>query len=416
VSPFPLAFSALGRRVSSPAIARLMAQAVERPGILSLAAGFTDPGSLPREAVASAVRLRLAPDAPSEPLQYGTNQGRLELREILAARLARAEPGLDPARLAREMLVTNGSQQALYLAVQTLCDPGDLVLVEQPTYFVFLEMLAGLGVGALPIPVDAAGRPDPGALAGRLAEWRRTGEAGRIRALYLVSYYSNPSGLSLDAHRKVRLAEVLREAGLIVPVIEDAAYRELHFREPHPAPSVLTLPAWTAFPRLYAQTLTKPFATGLKLGYAVCDHEIWRLKMQHVKGHQDFGSSNFGQALLATALAGGDYDRQLERVRPIYERKRDALEAALAPLRALGWSWEQPAGGLYLWLEAPHGLATSMDSAFCRACLDAGVLYVPGDLCLPEPAADAWVRLSFGLLSVEALAEAGARFVAVARR
>jgi 2-aminoadipate transaminase len=393
-----------------------MAQAVERPGLLSLAAGFTDPASLPREAVASAARLRLAPDAPTEPLQYGTNQGRLELRELLAARLARAEPGLDPGLLGRGMLVTNGSQQALYLAVQTLCDPGDLVLVEQPTYFVFLEMLSGLGVGARAIPVDDSGLADPEALRRRLVEWRRTGEAERLRAVYLVSYYSNPSGRSLDADRKERLAEVLSEAGLVIPVVEDAAYRELHFREPHPAASVLSLPAWASFPKLYAQTLTKPFATGLKLGYAVCDDETWRLKMQHVKGHQDFGSSNFAQALVATALGNGDYDRQLERVRPIYEAKRDALETALAPLRARGWTWEQPAGGLYLWLAAPRGLETSMDSALCRACLEAGVLYVPGDLCLPAPAEGRFVRLSFALLPVDALAEAGRRFVAVAER
>jgi 2-aminoadipate transaminase len=90
------------------------------------------------------------------------------------------------------------------------------------------------------------------------------------------------------------------------------------------------------------------------------------------------------------------------------------LEAEGLP--ALGWHWTEPTGGLYLWLEAPAGLDTSMDSAFCHACIRQGVLYVPGDLCFGDAAPKNFVRLSFGVLGEDNLVEAGRRFVTVAKR
>ena len=180
---------------------------------------------------------------------------------------------------------------------------------------------------------------------------------------------------------------------------------------------MLALEAWNEFPKLYTATLTKPFATGLKVGYGLCSDREWLGKMLHVKGHQDFGSANFNQAILEHALASGDYDRQLALLRPAYARKMRALHAALVAggLREHGWRWDEPAGGLYLWLRAPETIDTGLDSAFCRACLDAGVLYVPGELCFGDRVVKNHIRLSFGVLDEAALAEAGARFARVAR-
>lgn len=411
-------FSGLGRRAQPPTIARLMTLALENPRLLSLAAGFTDNRTLPVAAVQAAVAA-LA-DSPGEPeyLQYGTNQGRPGLRRRLAARLVALEPGLDAEALARRMLVTNGSQQALYLAMQVLCEPGDIVLVDRPSYFVCLEMLAGLGVQARSLPVDIDGRIDADALRRRLAGLVASGEARRVKAVYFVSYFSNPSARSLSEDEKTAIAVALAEAGLVVPVVEDAAYRELPFAAPHPARSVLGLPAWAEFPKLYLSTLTKPFATGLKVGWGACSDEAWLARMLHVKGHHDFGSANFNQAVCEQVLASGGLDAQLACIRPAYARKMRALHDALAAggLAALGWRWAVPAGGLYLWLEAPAQLDTGLESAFCRACIEAGVLYVPGELCFGDEAPRHFARLSFGVLGETDLAEAATRFVAVARR
>lgn len=392
--------------------------ALENPDLLSLAAGFTDNRTLPAVAVQAAVAALAARPGEPEFLQYGTNQGRPALRNLLARRLAAIEPGLDANALGRDLFITNGSQQALYLAMQVLCEPGDIVLVDRPSYFVFLEMLTGLGVRAVSIPVDTNGRVDVLALGNRLTDLKARGEAARIKAVYFVSYFSNPSARSLSRDEKDGVALALSEAGLRIPVVEDAAYRELYYREAPSVPSVLTLPSWAGFPRLYLSTLTKPFATGLKVGYGVCTDRDWLSRMLHVKGHHDFGTAHFNQAIFEQVLADGGYEAQLTRIRPAYEAKMRALHEALEAggLRGLGWRWEIPGGGLYLWLEAPAALDTGLESAFCRACIDAGVLYVPGELCFGDDLPRHFARLSFGVLAEPDLREAARRFAGVARQ
>jgi Transcriptional regulators containing a DNA-binding HTH domain and an aminotransferase domain (MocR family) and their eukaryotic orthologs len=415
-SPTSVRFSSLGERAQSPTIARLMTMALEVPGLLSLAAGFTDNATLPAAFVRAASDALLKGEN-CDVLQYGTNQGRPGLREQLAQRIDQLDTGLSAENLAARIMITNGSQQALYLAMQVLADPGDIILVDRPSYFVFLELLSGLGLRAMSIPVDERGRIDAAELGRLLDDVAARGEASRIKGVYFVSYFSNPSARSLDEVEKNALAQTLLRRGMRIPVIEDAAYRELHYGQAPAARSVLALDAWKEFPKLYTGTLTKPFATGLKVGYGLCSDPAWLSKMLYVKGHHDFGSANFNQAILEHALNSGDYDRQLAVLRPAYERKMRALHAALAQggLREHGWRWDEPAGGLYLWLRAPETIDTGLDSAFCRACLDAGVLYVPGELCFGDRVVKNYIRLSFGVLDEASLAEAGARFARVAR-
>ena len=412
-----LNFSSLGERAQPPTIAKLMTMALENPELLSIAAGFTDTSNLPVEAVEQAVaKLASRPGQP-EYLQYGSNPGRPELRRMLAEHLALQEPALDPAEIQRGAFITNGSQQALYLAVQVLCDPGDIILVDRPSYFVFLEMLRGLGVEAVSIPTDANGLVDGEAMSDMLVDLKISGRAQRVKAVYFVSYFSNPSGRSLTAAEKSGIAESLTAADLVIPVIEDAAYRDLYYSEPWPAPSVLSIPSWEQFPKLYTSTLTKPFATGLKVGFATCTDVEWRAKMLNVKAHHDFGTANFNQALFEQVLSDGGFRDQLRRIRPAYEAKMRALDGALRQegLSDLGWKWDQPAGGLYLWLTAPLGLDTGLDSEFCQACVEAGVLYVPGELCYGDDAPIDTIRLSFGVLNQEQLQEAAKRFGMVAK-
>ena len=417
-------FSETGGRTFAPAITGLMAMALENPGLLSLAAGFTDNAMLPVDFVGDAWKSLCADAAATnnEFLQYGTNQGRPALRRLLAERTARADgvaPGECGAAGAAEssVFITNGSQQALYLAMQVLCDAGDVVLVDRPSYFVFLDMLRGLGIEARSLPASGANHRIDAAALGRLLD-ELAAQKKRVKAVYFVSYYCNPSARCLDEAEKNSIAETLAARGMFTPVIEDAAYRELYFEKGHAARSVLALPAWAAFPKLYTATLTKPFATGLKVGYGICTDAVWLEKMLNVKGHHDFGSTNFNQAVLEHAIATGNYERQLARLRPGYHAKMRTLHDALAGagLRERGWKWDVPAGGLYLWLEAPRGVDTGMDSAFCRACVEVGVLYVPGDLCFGDAPEKNFIRLSFGVLGAAELAEAARRFASVSAR
>lgn len=414
----PTRLSDLGQRARLPAVAALMAKAIETPGLLSVAAGMTDSATLPvREFVEAAQELAARPGDP-DYLNYGTTQGRAGLRRILAERLRFWEPTLAATDLESRLLVTTGSQQALYVAVQSLCNLGDIVLVDRPSYFAFLDVATSLGARPVSLPYDASGRLHEDAVEELLGDIRRRGEIERVKAVYLVSYFSNPSGRSLSEADKAMLGRVLARHGVVVPLLEDVAYRELFFDEPFPSRSVLTLPEWEAFPRLYCATLTKPFSTGGKVGWAYCTDVTWFRQMLAIKGTHDFGSSNYTQALFEIILGRGGFDTHVPKVRRGYKAKMQALHEGLLEggLRDLGWTWDVPTGGMYLWLRAPAHVDTGMDGAFCAECLKSGVLYVPGDLCFGDRPERNWIRASYGVLPPDQLREAGRRLAAVARR
>lgn len=395
-----------------------MARALEIPGLLSLAAGFTDNSFLPCGEVRAIVDEILQAPGGSETLQYGIPQGRARLRRLVCdgLRAQDAELGADPGELdPRHSIITNGSQQALYMAVQALCVPGDIVLVESPTYFVFLDVLRGLGVQAIAMPA----RDDR--LATRelprfFAELRASGQWSRIRAVYVVSYFSNPSGLSLDAQQKAALLEAMDHEDLHVPILEDIAYRDLYFDEPWPVPTLLARET-DAVPVVVTGTFTKSFSTGLKVGYAIARNDRVREKMMTIKRGHDFGTGNFAQAVVERALDQGLCATFLGPMRRHYERKCGILHDTLvaAGLRDLGWTWERSRGGLYVWLTAPAHISTSGDGEFFEVCLEEKVMYIPGELCYVSGGTDK-VRLSFGYLEEDSLPVAAERFVRAARR
>ncbi len=412
----PILFSRLGQEIASPIIVDLMARALANPNLLSLAAGFTDNVTLPRELVRRYATELTQEGLANEPLQYGHNQGRQRLRELSCNAIA-THPGekvqaFDPS----SMFITNGSQQALYLSIQAICDPGDIVLVEEPSYFVCLEMLKGLGLRPLGIPCDDTGGVLADGLAERLKQLDVAGQRSKVKAIYLVSYFCNPSSRSLSASEKRAVAKVLLDAGYQIPVIEDAAYRELYFDAPHPAPSIISMPEFDPFPKLYLGTYTKPFATGLKIGYGYCTHSEWRDKILCIKGHQDFGSAHFTQAIIERVLDAGHYSGHLSGVQKHYARKAQILDRTLreSDLKDAGWNWATPKGGLILWLRAPAGTDLRMESNFCQGCIERGVLYVPGDLCFSSGKPWHCARLSSGALPEDKLREAAELFVAQA--
>jgi 2-aminoadipate transaminase len=359
----------MARRSSEPPISWLMKTALERPNLISLAAGFTDNATLPVAEVAAITRdLLRHPASARVALQYGTTAGSPELRRQLARRCEQAT--------AADVIITNGSQQLLYILSEILCDAGDIVLVEDPTYFVYLGIVEAMGIRAF-------GFHGVEALKTRLEWLKRHRLLSRLKMLYLVTYFRNPTGYtwSLDEKREalalVRRYE--REAGHPIYILEDAAYRHMRF-EGDDVPSFRALDSRRV---LYTSTLTKPFATGLKLGYGVLPASVMRHTLR-AKGNHDFGSSNFLQAILTRAFTDGLYDRHLPVIADAYRRKRDAMVNALHHYFPASARYETPRGGLYVWAELDKHTPTGMKSRLFRRALDAGVFYVPGEMCLRQ--------------------------------
>lgn len=375
---------------------------LDRPELVSLAAGFTDNESLPVAEVRALVADLERDDAGARAaLQYGTTIGDPELRRLTLERV-RAQDGLAPgaALTADDVVITNGSQQFLYLVSEVLCDPGDIVLVEDPTYFVYLGICEALGIDARPVRMEGDGISLED-LERVLEELKASGRIKRLKLAYLVTYFQNPTGRTTSSEKKREALALLRDcekaAGHPVFVLEDAAYRDLRFDGPD-TPSLLTLD--TTHERvIYANTYTKPFATGLKVGYGMLPRPLLRPVLR-TKGNHDFGTANFNQRLMALALKTGVYARHLPVLQAAYRRRRDLMSAALRRQMPEWVNWQEVRGGLYYWAELPERADTSREGPIFRAALEADVLYVPGDLCfagMPSgPRPRNCMRLSFG--------------------
>ncbi len=400
-------------------ISYFMRQAVENPDLITLAAGLVDPSSLPAGTVAAALDALLgAQESARAALQYGTTQGYAGLRELLVRRTT-ALDGRTPGELslsAEDVIVTTGSQQLLYLLTELLCDPGDLVITETPTYFVFLGLAQTLGVRTLGVPMDDEGmRVD--VLEEVLAGLERSGELARLRFVYTCDYFQNPSGLTLSLPRRRRLLELARRYGRRqrVLIVEDAAYRELRYDGPD-LPSIKSLDEDNSQVVL-AMSFSKSLAPGLKTGYGVMPRQLVEA-VAGIKGSHDFGSNNLAQHLIGRLIETGAYDQHVERVRRVYQRKRDVLLGALAEgfPAASGVRWTRPGGGLYVWVTFPEGVDAGPDGPLLKAALREGVLYVPGAFCCPPGAVRQAnsIRLCFAPVAIEQIPEAVRRLVRAA--
>lgn len=413
--PAPVRFSDKADRTTDSPINYFIQQAVENPNIISLAAGLVDPVSLPGAEVAEALTGLLAePGAAQAALQYGTTHGYAPLREKLLARTCSLDhvAARDVSVDADDIVVTTGSQQLLYLVTELLLNPGDLVITEAPSYFVYQATLASAGVRTLTVPCDEQGM-NIDALEDLLRHLEQTGELALLKLVYVVDYFQNPTGLSLSLPRRQRLVELVRHYSRKqrLFIVEDAAYRELRYDGPD-------LPSIKSFDRdnvhvILAMTFSKPCAPGLKTGYGVMPTELVA-PLLHIKGNHDFGSNNLTQHLLDRLLGSGAYERHVAKLCDVYRAKRDALLATLDqefadPARS-AVRWTHPDGGLYVWLTFPPEVQTGPASPLMKAALREGVLYVPGEFCFinggngPLPTHEA--RLSFGVASVEQIREA----------
>ncbi|MGA2060467.1 MAG: PLP-dependent aminotransferase family protein, partial [Thermoguttaceae bacterium] len=211
----------------------LMARTLSQPDLVSLAAGFVDSETLPIETTRLAAQAILSdPQKARASLQYGSTIGYLPLRQAVLDRMLQAD-----GRTARELnvsaeqvVIMPGSNQLLFLLGDVLMDPGDIVICAAPSYFVYLGALANLGVRAVGVETDDQGII-PQAVEAELRRRKAAGQLHRVKAIYVTSYFDNPSGITLPVSRRAELVELAkrwsRESKLYI--IEDVANRELRY-------------------------------------------------------------------------------------------------------------------------------------------------------------------------------------------
>ena len=355
------------------------------PDIVSFAGGFPDPLTFPRDRVAALFE-EFVTSGEATAFQYAPTQGLAGTLDVLCGRLEALE-GRRPAD--EELMVTSGAIEALELVTKSYLDPGDLVVVEGPTYLGAIQAFRSFEAALEAVPLDEQGL-DVDELE------RRLRRGTRPKLVYTIPDHQNPAGVTLAASRRGPLVELARRYGFLV--VEDVAYRELAF-------SGEALPSlWSIAPDVVVQagTTSKTFFPGVRLGWAVGPAEI-TARLVAAKQNTDQCAGALGQRLFEESVRRGWIDEQLVRSRALYRRKSERLLAALERSMPAETRWTRPDGGFFSWLTLPPG-SSSVELAPRAA--EAGVGIVPGTLFFPDGRGADTVRLSFSLVD-EALIDDG---------
>lgn len=383
------------RDVKSSPVREILALTA-RAGVISFAGGLPAPELFDANGLREAYAAVLADGAVAgRSLQYSTTEGDPVLRAAVAARLtARGLP-----TQADELLITSGSQQALTLLATVLLEPGDRILVEEPSYLAALQAFALAGAEAIPVPCDEDGL-DVDAV-------ERLAAQHDAKLLYTIPTFHNPTGRTLPLDRRRALAALAGRTGLWL--VEDDPYSELRYAG-DPLPALATLPG--AEDRTLAlSTLSKVAAPGLRIGWVRTPPEL-RHPLTVAKQAADLHSSTVDQAAAAHWLTHVDLDAHLHTLRSEYGARRDALLGGLLDALPDGSAHNHPDGGMFVWARLPD----SWDAqALMARALEHDVAFVPGYPFFAGPPDHATLRLSFTAHGVEEIHEGLARLGAAVR-
>ncbi|RMG90145.1 MAG: PLP-dependent aminotransferase family protein [Candidatus Dadabacteria bacterium] len=360
------------RPVDVRGIAERVMHDIADPALVQLGATVPDPDLLPVERLnrmtASALRRR-----GRECVAYTLPPGWAALRAEIAKRLVASGCAVSPD----EIVITNGCVEAVVLALEAVCRPGDTVAVESPTYYTFLQILQEMGLNVLEVP--ATPRVGLSLEALELALDRTP-----VAACLVVPNFSNPAGACMPDGRKEALVRLCARYG--VPLIEDDINGDLSFREPRPRVA-------KAFDRdggvLLCSSFTKTLAPGYRIGWIAPGR--FRGRVERRKLLTNLATATPPQIGLAEFLANGGYDRHLRRVRRAYADRVARMGAALAAHFPEGTRVSRPEGGFSLWVELPE----SVDSLDLYAeALDHGITIAPGPVFTASGKFRNFVRLS----------------------
>jgi len=359
---------------------------------IMLTGGVPDPSSLPIDDLI-ACNEKVLREQGTYALMYGGPQGYAGLAEWLAKR-AHAQEGLELG--AENFVITCGSAGGLENICETFLDPGDVAIIERPTFAGSLRTIISCLPEIAGVPVDDDGlRPE--ALSETLAGIRAAGKRAKI--LYTISNFHNPAGSTLTIERRKQIVDLCRDAGVLI--IQDDAYGAISFdAEPHP--TMFSLAGGTG--ALLLGTFSKTLATGLRIGWIMGEKPvidaITRMRF-------DMGVSPWTTRVITEFCESGRFDAHLAQVIEIYRRKRDAMLAALDERCARYARWSVPKGGFFLWLQ----LAEGVDPERLRyTANEEAVGYVAGSAFFDDRGGADRVRLCYSNVDESDIREAIMRF------
>ncbi|KSU70747.1 DNA-binding transcriptional regulator, MocR family, contains an aminotransferase domain [Pseudarthrobacter enclensis] len=367
-----------------------------RPGLVSLAGGSPYLRSLPLDRLAETAARIIADDGLTA-LQYGAGQGTEELRTQICAVMA-AE-GITDAQ-PENVVITAGSQSAQDVATKLFCNPGDVVLVEDPTYVGALNTFEAYQVQVETVPMDQSGLV-PELLEARIAALQLAGKS--IKFLYTIPSFNNPSGITLSAERRQQIVDICRTANILI--IEDNPYGLLRFNGEPLAP----LRADNPDDVIYMGSFSKIFAPGLRIGWALVPAHLQRRYYLAAEA-VTLCPPALNQMLVSAYLRDFDWQGQIRTYRSLYAERCRAMLSALEEYMPEGATWTSPEGGFFVWVTLPEGVDTY---PLLHKAIDAGVVFIPGAAFTPSDEPSNKLRLAFSAVPPDAIREGVRRLAPV---
>ena len=361
-------------------------------GLLSLAIGWPSPHLYPIDELAQ-ITAEVFAEQGGEALAYLPAEGLYAFREQLAARGRRHGFADGPD----EIIVTSGAKQGISLTARATLEPGDVAIVESPTFVGLLDALRQTGARVIGVRVDDNGL-DVGQLERLLARHE-------VKLVALQTACHNPTGRDLSEERRVRLAELAIDRNFFV--LEDRVYADTRFDGEPPRPLRELAPAHV----IYVNSLSKVVGGGLRAGWVAARGPV-RERIAMMKLESDFFTAALIQHIAARWLASGAYDRHVEQAQPFYRERRDALLEALERHMPGEYQADRPEGGHHVWLTLSRPLD---ERALYAEAARHGVAFTPGDAITAERRTQTSLRLSFSLLDPPELDEAVKRLARAIR-
>ena len=371
-----------GARLRESAIRKMGALLAQSKDLVSFAPGYPDEDLFPwvefRE-----IADELLASKDGRALQYGATRGYRPLLETIVELMRQRGISSNVDRL----MVTSGSQQGLDLVGRVLCDPGDVLLMELPSYVGAISAFENIGASLVGVPQERDG-VDLAALDRILQEQRAAGR--RVKAFYTVPNFQNPTGLMVSLDKRLAILEWAAREDLLI--IEDDPYRDLYFEDVTTAAETRPIAADDREGRvIYLSSFSKTLAPGFRTGWIHAPAAL-AVKLELAKQSSDLCTGAFDQRMINGACRRGLLDAHLPRLRAAYQAKRDCMAKALETRLGGQIEWSKPRGGFFLWTRLPAGVT---GESLLPIAHKRGVIYVTGDAFFVDGSGADYVRLAF---------------------
>lgn len=381
-----------------PSPIRALLKYTKTPGVISFAGGNPDPAVFPVKEFAEATQI--IEREGRDVLQYGATQGYEPLKKYIAKWMA---PRMGRETASEEMLITTGSQEGMDLLCSVLLNDGDTIIVEAPTYPGALHAMRNRGARFLSVPCDKDGMMVE-LLPEIIEQGRKDGH--KIKFIYCIVNFQNPSGATLSVERRKRLLEIAEQYDLII--FEDDPYGHLRYTGEH-KPTIFALDEGNKSGRVvYACSFSKICAPGTRVAWIVGDPELMN-RLVMIKQGTNLCTSVVSQAIVYEYCRLGHLDGFLPKIVAHYGKKRDAMDAAFKEYLPSNAKYHTPDGGFFFWVQVP---GVDSQKLFMKA-IEHGVAFVTGPAFYSEPGVGLdYMRTCFTFAQPEEIAEGAKRLAA----